>query len=204
MGSTTAATTAEVASSPLGRTAPGLPRARRRTLLVALYAVVLLAPFALLEGVMKPGAQGRLVVFADALGFAGLSLLALQIVASGRWAATTRSFGLRAVLALHRQAGMALLVVVVVHVVVLLADDPSRLALLDPRSAPPRARAGMLALLGLVALAGTSIWRRRLRLGYERWRALHLACTALVIAAAFAHVVWVNAYMSLPVVRCTV
>jgi predicted ferric reductase len=33
---------------------------------------------------------------------------------------------------------------------------------------------------------------------------VHLACTALVIAAAFAHVVWVDAYMSVPVVRWTV
>jgi predicted ferric reductase len=59
-------------------------------------------------------------------------------------------------------------------------------------------------LLALVALAGTSLWRQRLRLSYERWRAVHLACTALVIAAAFAHVVWVNAYTSVPVVRWSV
>jgi predicted ferric reductase len=165
---------------------------------------VLLVPLVLIVGVMKPGAQGRLVVFADALGFAGLSLLALQIVVSGRWAATTRSFGLRSVLSLHRQAGIAVLVLVVVHVVVLLIADPSRLSLLDPRTAPPRARAGMLALIGLVVLGATSAWRRRLRLNYERWRGLHLACTALVLAAAFAHVIWVNAYMSLPAVRWTV
>jgi 3-phenylpropionate/trans-cinnamate dioxygenase ferredoxin reductase subunit len=153
---------------------------------------------------MKPGAQGVLVVFADILGFAALSLLALQIVVSGRWVATTRSFGLRSVLGLHRKAGMAVLVLVVVHVAVLMIDDPSRLALLDSRTAPPRARAGMLALLGLLALAGTSVWRHRLRLSYERWRALHIACTTLVIAAAFAHVLWVNAYTSLPAVRWTV
>jgi predicted ferric reductase len=108
------------------------------------------------------------------------------------------------VLTLHRKAGVAVLVLVVVHVVVLLIADPSRLALLDPRTAPPRARAGMLALLGLVTLAGTSVWRKRIRLNYERWRALHLACTALVVAAAFAHVIWVDAYTSLPAVRWTV
>ena len=41
-------------------------------------------------GVHKPGAQGRLVVFADALGFAGISLITLQVLTSGRWAITTR------------------------------------------------------------------------------------------------------------------
>jgi predicted ferric reductase len=175
-----------------------------RLLLILGYGVVLLVPLALISGVMKAGAQGRLVVFADALGFAALSLLALQIVVSGRWASTTRSFGLRSVLALHRQAGVAVLVLVVLHVLVLLVADPTRLALFDPRTDPPRARAGILALLGLLALAGTSIWRRRLRLSYERWRALHLSFTALVLAAAFAHVVWVDAYTSVPAVRWSV
>lgn len=89
------------------------------------------------------------------------------------------------------------------HVVVLLLEDPARLALLDSRTAPGRARAGMLALLGLLALAGISAWRGA-ALSYERWRAVHLACTGLVIAAAFAHVVWVDAYTSLPAVRWTV
>jgi predicted ferric reductase len=175
-----------------------------RRLLVAVYGVVLVAPLTLISGVMKAGAQGSLVVFSDALGFVALSLLVLQVVVSGRWAGTTRSFGLRPVLLLHRRAGKALLALVLLHVVVLVLDDPARLALLDSPVAPPRARAGMVAALGLVGLAGTSVWRQRLRLSYERWRAVHLACTALVIAAAFAHVLWVNAYMSVPVVRWSV
>jgi predicted ferric reductase len=179
-------------------------RALERLLLIAAYGAVVLAPLALILRVMKPGAQGGLVVFADALGFAALSLLALQIVVSGRWAATTRAFGLRSVLTLHRQAGIAVLVLVVVHVLLLMLDDPVRLRLLDPATAPGRARAGMLALLGLGALAATTVWRRRLRLSYERWRAVHLAATALVIGATFAHVVWVHAYTSAPVVRWTV
>jgi hypothetical protein len=116
-----------------------LVRPVERVLLVAVYGFVLLAPLTLIASVMKAGAQGPLVVLADALGFGAPSLLALQVVVSGRWAATTRSFGLRRVLSLHRQAGKALLVVVVLHVVVLLLDDPARLALLDPPTAPPRA-----------------------------------------------------------------
>ena len=178
--------------------------ALRRLLLVGAYAAVILTPLALIARVMKPGAHGPLVVFADALGFVGLSLLALQTAASGRLAIATRAFGLRSVLSVHRWAGKTVLALVILHVVVLVIDDPSRLALLDLRSAPPRARAGVLALLGMFILAGSSAWRRPLRLTYERWRGLHLACTALVISAAFAHVVWVDAYTSVPIVRWTV
>ena len=54
---------------------------------------------------------------------------------------------------------MAALVLMVVHVVALMADDPSRLALLDPHDAPLRAMAGIVAVLALLALAGTSVWR---------------------------------------------
>jgi len=175
-----------------------------RSVLLAGYGVVALAPLGLIFGAVKPGAPSRLVVFADALGFAALSLLALQVFASGRWALTTKSFGLRAVLSLHRQAGVAVLVLVVAHVMVLMVSDPARLALLDPLSAPPRARAGMLALLGLLALTVSTPWRRRAGLSYQRWRAIHLGMTALVLAAAFAHLVWVDAYMSLAVVRWSV
>ena len=100
-------------------------RAVERWLLGGAYAAVVLVPLALMTGVMKAGVHGRAVVFADALGFAALSLLALQILVSGRWAATTRSFGLRPVLSLHRQAGVAVLVLVVAHIAILLVDDPA-------------------------------------------------------------------------------
>ena len=131
-------------------------------------------------------------------------MLALQVIASGRWASTTRTFGLRSVLSLHRQAGKVVVVLVAAHLLILLIDDATRLALLDPLTAPGRARAGVLALLGLLVLAGTSIWRERLRLSYERWRGIHLAVTAVVLAAGFAHVMWVNSFSSAPVVRWTV
>src|SRR3954452_12882434 len=126
-------------------------------MLVCGYGIVALVPLVLIFGVVKPGAQGRLVIFADALGFAALSLLALQVFTSGRWAATTKAFGLRRILSLHRQAGMAVLLLVFAHVVGLVVADPSRLALPDVATAPPRARAGMLALLGLSVLAATSV-----------------------------------------------
>lgn len=175
--------------------------AARRMVLLLLYGAVVLLPIVLTVGVVKPGTQGGLVVFADGLGFAALSLIALQVVASGRWAATTRLFGLRPVLHLHRQAGKASLALVALHVGVLLLDDPRRLRLLDLPDAPGRARAGTLAVVALIGLAVTSIWRARLRIRFELWRAVHLAFTAVVIGASFVHVIWVHAYTSLPAER---
>lgn len=172
--------------------------AARRALLIALYGAVVLVPIVLTIGVVKPGAQGRLVVFSDALGFAALSLIALQAIASGRWASTTRTFGLRPILSLHRQAGKASLMLVVAHVAILVLDDPRRLRLFDVPQAPGRARAGTIAVLALLGLAGTSIWRAKLGMRFEHWRAAHLGLTGVVLAASFVHVIWVHAYTSLP------
>jgi predicted ferric reductase len=188
-------------------TADTMPRPRgslrslHRPTLALIYGAVVCGPLILIAGTAKPGAQGPLVVLADVLGYLAISLLILQVAVSGRWRATTASFGLRSVLSLHRAAGIAVLGLVLLHVGVLVADDPSRLALLNSFTAPPRARAGMLALLALLGIATTSACRRSLRLDYELWRALHLTFTALAIAATFAHVVWVDAYMSLPTIR---
>jgi hypothetical protein len=77
--------------------------ALNRAALLAIYGAVLLAPLLLIVRVAKPGAHDMLVVFADALGFAAMSLVSLQVFSSGRWAATTRPFGLRRVLSLHRR-----------------------------------------------------------------------------------------------------
>ena len=62
----------------------------------------------------------------------------------------------------------------------------------------------MLALAALVALPLLTVWRARMRVSYEGWRGLHLALTAVVVGAAFAHVMWVHAYTSVPVVRWSV
>ena len=168
-----------------------------RTLWVAVYVTIVLAPLALVAVAVKPGAQGRAVVFAAALGFARLALIVLQPLLSGRWPAITAAFGLRSVLNLHRQAGIAALALAVVHVVVLVADDPSRVGLLDVTSAPLRAKAGIVTVIGLVVLAAASTPSRRGR-SYERWRAVHLLAVAAVLVGCLVHVLGVGAYSSLP------
>ena len=59
-------------------------RSAEQILWLATYVIVVLAPLALLVVAVKPGAQGVVVVFAAALGFAALSLLVLQALVSGR------------------------------------------------------------------------------------------------------------------------
>jgi 3-phenylpropionate/trans-cinnamate dioxygenase ferredoxin reductase subunit len=143
-------------------------RGVERTLWLAGYVALVLAPVVLLVVAPYPGAASFGTTVAAGLGFAGLTVLALQVVMPSRARAFAAPFGIDVLLRFHRQLGAVALILVIAHVVVLIADDPDRFALVDFPNAPFRAQAGVIALLALTA---TSLWRRPMRLPYEAWRA---------------------------------
>jgi predicted ferric reductase len=48
--------------------------------------------------------------------------------------------------------------------------------------------AGWVGLFAFLALVVSSLWRKRLRLEYDRWRRVHVVLAVLGLAAAFVHV----------------
>lgn len=178
--------------------------ALERTLWLAAYVVAVLAPLALMLVAGKPGDRSFGVVLGAGLGFAGLTMLVLQMVMPSRARVFTAPFGIDLLLRFHRQIGAVALGLVVAHVAVLVIDDPVRLALLNPLDAPGRARAGLAALVALALLVASSTWRRALGLRYEPWRALHVVLGALVIAASFAHAIGVSQYLATGTIRWAV
>jgi 3-phenylpropionate/trans-cinnamate dioxygenase ferredoxin reductase subunit len=175
-----------------------------RSLWVAIYVVLLLMPLALMAVVVKPGDASLPVIVAGGLGFIGLTILVLQIVTASRVRAFTAPFGIDLLLRFHRQVGVAALVLIVAHIVLLIAADPDKLLLLDPFTAPWRARFGLIAVLAVGGLAVTSLWRAHMGLRYEGWRGLHLALAAIAICAAFAHLIGVSSYLSVQTIRWVV
>lgn len=136
-----------------------------------------------------------------ALGLAGLVGLCAQFVLPARLAILTRLVGLPRLVRAHRLLAWVVVVLVVGHLVILVADDPGRLALLNPLQAPWRARAGTLGLLSLVLLVGLTLARRRLRTRYGAWRAAHILLGILALGGSLAHVVGVGHWSALPAVR---
>jgi predicted ferric reductase len=143
------------------------------------------------------------IALAAGLGFAGFAILALQMVLPTRARGFTEPFGVDVLVRFHREAGIVAALLVLAHLGVLLLDDPGKVALLNPLSAPWRAVAGMGALVALVALILSSTHRQRLRLSYERWRGAHIGLGALVIALSLAHVLGVGRYLALDTFRGT-
>jgi predicted ferric reductase len=176
-------------------------RSAERTLWLAGYVALVLAPVVLLVVAPYPGGASFATTVAAGLGFAGLTVLALQVVMPSRARAFTAPFGIDVLLRFHRQLGAVALILVIAHVVVLIAEDSSRFSLLDIVHAPFRAKAGVVAILALLALTATSLWRRPLRLPYEAWRALHVLLGLAVIGFAFAHVIGVSKFVATGPVR---
>ena len=56
-------------------------------------------------------------------------------------------------------------------------------------------------MLALAVLIGSSVWRKRLGLRYERWQRLHGVLAVTITAASLAHVLAVGHYLSARSVR---
>ena len=180
------------------------PAAAHRVIWVAVYVLLVLAPMAFVLVAPDAASRSGLTNASDGIGFSALAVLALQLALPARVRLFTRPFGVDVLLRFHRLVGGCALALVVLHLALLLVDDPDRWALLDPLHAPWRARAGVLSLLALALLTALSLWRRPLRVPYEAWRVSHLLLGVVVVAAALGHVVGVGGYLGLGAVQASV
>jgi predicted ferric reductase len=90
---------------------------------------------------------------------------------------------------------------VFLHPVLLVVNNPYTLLLLNPFTAPWRAQAGIIGLVGLILIAITSVLRKELRLGYNAWHGLHDLLAIAIAVFALIHLVKVNYYMSSPAMQ---
>jgi predicted ferric reductase len=172
------------------------PRAPVKGLWVAGYGLAAVLPLALVLAGSPPSGRGFVIELASALGLVALSLLALQLALPARVPALARALGADVAVRLHRHLADVLVAAVAAHVALVVVADPANLALLDPLGAPWRAKAAVASCAALAALFASSVLRRRLRLSYVRWRALHVVLGVGALALASAHVVGVDRYLT--------
>jgi predicted ferric reductase len=132
--------------------------------------------------------------FSVALGFVGLAMLGLEFVLVARSRALAAPFGQDALLQFHRQIGYVGLAFILVHFAISARWD--ELTLTKALHAPLLVWFGMAALLALVVLIATSVWRRRLRLSYEAWHVTHTVLALVLVVGALGHVLFVDEYVS--------
>jgi predicted ferric reductase len=94
-------------------------------------------------------------------------------------------------------------VLVVAHFAVLRVDAPEALLPVLPHEAPAHMTAGRIALLLMIVLVGSSLWRKQLRLEYDWWRILHGAMAVAALVLALWHVAGTGYYTGTPAKRWT-
>lgn len=155
-----------------------------------LFLAILFLPLLLSA---RAGGRGDLLIeMSLAFGLLASSVLVCAVVLPSRLRNLTNAFGIERVLRSHRWLGLLALNLVLLHVVLVLVDDPSNLALLNPVVAPNRARAATGAAVGLVLLCLLALGRRRLHRTYELWRWIHVGVAFAVLVLSALHVLWLN------------
>jgi predicted ferric reductase len=132
--------------------------------------------------------------FSVALGFVGLAMMGLELALVARFRPLAAPFGQDALLQFHRQIGYLGLAFILIHFAISAKWNeftPARAL-----AAPALVWFGMVALLSLIGLIASSVWRRRLRLSYETWHITHMVLALVLIVGALLHVFFVDEYVS--------
>jgi predicted ferric reductase len=132
--------------------------------------------------------------FSVALGFVGLAMMGLEFVLVARFRPLAAPFGQDALLQFHRQIGYVGLAFILAHFAISAKWDEVTPA--KAIRAPALVWFGMAALLALIALIASSVWRRRLRLSYEAWHVIHTVLALVLVFGALGHVLFVDEYVS--------
>jgi predicted ferric reductase len=169
---------------------------------LSIYLGIVLAPVAVLLLAPTPPGGGFLWDVSMGVGFAGLTMMAIQFVLTARFKRATAPFGIDVIYAFHRYLAYALLVVILLHPVILIARDPAQLsAVVTPWAVAPEISAGTISLLLLLVIVGASAFRKELRIPYEPWRVTHLFLSLGAVGFAFAHMFGISYYTGAPAVR---
>lgn len=178
-------------------------RARNRAALLrgravfwlGIYALLVAAPVGLLLLGERPRPGGFGWDFALALGYAALAMLGLQFALTARFKRATAPFGIDLIYYFHRYLASITVALLAVHALILLLRFPAAVGRIDFAAAPIHMSAGWLGLFAFLALIASSLWRKRLRIEYDRWRRVHVVLAVIGLIAALVHVLGSASYL---------
>jgi predicted ferric reductase len=165
---------------------------------ISFYILLISAPLLILITGDVPEGREFWREFSVALGFAGLAMMALQFVLTARFKVIKAPYGADIIYHFHRQISLVALVLILAHPLLLFIFSPETLNLLNLVTAPWRARMGVSAVLLLIAITVTSIWRMRLKIEYTAWRIWHGILATAIVALTMGHIILARHYLNTP------
>ena len=128
------------------------------------------------------------------LGFVGLSMAGFQLIPTTRLSFLADVFDMGKVYKVHHILSVLSVMLVLVHPMILLVNNPNILLLFNPFTAPWRTQAGWIGLVSLLLIAITSVYRKEMHLGYNAWHAIHTLLTFSIVIFGLIHLFKVNYY----------
>ena len=134
---------------------------------ISLYLLIVLVPVFLMLVPPTPSGRPFWLEFSVALGFVGLTQIAVQFILIARFRRVTAPYGIDIILRYHRQIALLAVAAILAHPLIIVLDNPSRLKLLNPFGGNWASRAAWVSVAALVAIVASSMFRERLKLNYE-------------------------------------
>jgi predicted ferric reductase len=163
---------------------------------ISLYLIVLQVPILLMLVPPVPSGRSFWLEFSVALGFVGLTQIAIQFVLIARFKRVTAPYGIDIILRYHRQIALVAVAAILAHPLIIVIENPARLKLLNPLGGNWASRVALASVVALLAIVVTSVFRERLKIDYERWRFAHLALGIAAIVLAQVHVSMAGLYVN--------
>jgi predicted ferric reductase len=163
---------------------------------IILYLLITLTPLLILLAGSRPQGREFWRELSVGLGFVGLAMMALQFALTARFHWLKAPYGSDIVYFFHRQISIIAFVLILAHPLLLFIFSPDTLGLLNLVTAPWRARAAVTSVIALSGVVGFSVYRKRLKIDYTRWRIWHGILATAAFSLAMTHAVLVGHYLN--------
>jgi predicted ferric reductase len=169
------------------------------------YLVLVLAPLAL-AWASAPNGGGIAAEIGSAAAFAGYAMLLTQFALTGRFRVIGGRIGIDVVLRLHQLLARALTILLVLHPFLyglprIVADPSAYVDSVIRLFTTPAFASGIIAWVLLLLLMVLAVYRSRIALRYEAWRASHAILAVVVALGGLHHALTVGGLSGAPGVR---
>ncbi len=163
---------------------------------ILVYILLTLAPVLILLLGSPPPGREFWRDFSVAIGYCAIAMWMLQFVLTARFKVIKAPYGSDIVYYFHKQISIVAYFLALSHVLILFIFSPKLISLLNFFTAPLRARAAVLSVLAITALIFTSVYRKKWRIEYNRWRIWHGILAIAAVSFAFAHIYLAGYYLN--------
>ena len=151
-----------------------------------LYVLIVVSPLILILLLGPFTDHGAIYELGKAVALMGFLILVLQFVLSSRRKWIERHYGLDMIFSYHKAMAVLAGVLILAHPI-LLSIGLGNFELLTSLSLPWNVWLGKVGLLLILVQVLISLFRKTVRLGFEKWRSLHNIVGVTLLLGAFVH-----------------